>query len=151
MSFSRHLRDIFRQTSLKEVVKDFSIGAAWSSTDFEKGSTGATYKTQLNTISTENWNGKRSAKSGKYILSADACQFGEKHKMFIVGHTLVWHNQTPDWVFKDKKGNLVSRNELLKRMRDHIKTVVGRYKGRIKGWDVVNEALNDDGTLRESL
>ena len=77
--------------------------------------------------------------------------FGEKHHMFIVGHNLVWHSQVPDWVFRDDKGNLVDRETLLKRMHDHIQTVVGRYKGRIQSWDVVNEALNDDGTMRQSL
>src|SRR5947207_10533674 len=70
--------------------------------------------------------------------------------MFIVGHTLVWHNQTPQWVFQDSSGNPVSRDTLLARLRDHIHTVVGRYRGRIKGWDVVNEALNEDGTLRQT-
>lgn len=77
-------------------------------------------------------------------------QFGEENEMFIVGHTLVWHNQTPEWVFRDEEGNLLEREELLERMRDHIQTVVGRYKGRIHGWDVVNEALNDDGSLRQT-
>jgi endo-1,4-beta-xylanase len=70
--------------------------------------------------------------------------------MFIVGHCLVWHSQVPDWVFRDDKGNFVDRETLLKRMHDHIQTIVGRYKGRIQSWDVVNEALNDDGTLRQS-
>jgi endo-1,4-beta-xylanase len=70
--------------------------------------------------------------------------------MFIVGHCLVWHNQVPDWVFRDDKGNFVDRATLLKRMHDHISTIVGRYKGRIQSWDVVNEALNEDGTLRQS-
>ena len=74
--------------------------------------------------------------------------FGERDGMFIVGHTLVWHQQTPRWVFQDSSGNPVSRDTLLARLRDHIETVVGRYRGRIRGWDVVNEALNDDGTLR---
>ena len=70
--------------------------------------------------------------------------------MFIIGHTLVWHSQTPKWVFQDSSGNPLSRQALLKRMHDHIHTVVGRYKGKIKGWDVVNEALNEDGSLRQS-
>lgn len=70
--------------------------------------------------------------------------------MFIVGHTLVWHNQVPPWVFEDASGNPVGRDTLIARMRDHILTVVGRYRGRIGGWDVVNEALNDDGSLRRS-
>jgi endo-1,4-beta-xylanase len=76
--------------------------------------------------------------------------FGERHKMFIVGHTLVWHNQTPDWVFEDNSGKPLSRNELLKRMRDHIHAVVGRYKGQIHAWDVVNEAIDDDGSMRKT-
>ncbi len=71
--------------------------------------------------------------------------------MFIVGHTLVWEQQVPSWVFHDAKGNLLSRDALLARMRDHISTVVGRYKGKIQSWDVVNEALNEDGSLRQSL
>ncbi len=71
--------------------------------------------------------------------------------MFIVGHNLVWHNQVPDWVFHDDKGNLLDRDALLARLKDHIYTVVGRYKGKIQSWDVVNEALNEDGTMRQSL
>lgn len=66
------------------------------------------------------------------------------------GHNLIWHNQTPAWVFQDTQGNPISRDALISRMRDHILTVVGRSKGKIGGWDVVNEALNDDGTLRDS-
>ncbi len=77
--------------------------------------------------------------------------FGVKNKMFIIGHNLVWHSQTPSWLFKDKDGNDVSREVLIERMKKHIYTVVGRYKGRIKGWDVVNEVIDDkDGSLRKS-
>jgi endo-1,4-beta-xylanase len=76
--------------------------------------------------------------------------FGEKNHMFIVGHNLVWHSQVPNWVFQDDQGKPLTRDALLKRMHDHIFTVVGRYKGRIQSWDVVNEALNEDGTLRKS-
>jgi endo-1,4-beta-xylanase len=76
--------------------------------------------------------------------------FGERHRMFIVGHTLVWHNQLPRWVHQDATGAAVSRDTLLARMREHIMTVVGRYRGRIQGWDVVNEAVAEDGTLRRS-
>jgi endo-1,4-beta-xylanase len=74
----------------------------------------------------------------------------ESQGAFIVGHTLLWHNQTPDWVFKDSEGQPASRHLLLQRLQHHIETVVGRYRGRIHGWDVVNEALNDDGTWRDS-
>lgn len=76
---------------------------------------------------------------------------GVRRHLFVVGHALVWHNQTPAWVFRDGKGNLVNRETLLKRMCEHIRAVVGRYKGRIQSWDVVNEALNEDGSLRQSL
>lgn len=77
--------------------------------------------------------------------------FGVTNGMFTVGHVLVWHSQTPDWVFRDANGQLLTRDALLKRMRDHIFTVVGRYKGRINAWDVVNEAIADDGGLRQSM
>jgi endo-1,4-beta-xylanase len=75
-------------------------------------------------------------------------EFCEKNKIVPIGHCLVWHGQAPQWVFRDAGGNALTRDALLSRMKDHILTVVGRYKGRIKGWDVVNEALNEDGTLR---
>lgn len=76
--------------------------------------------------------------------------FGERNGMFIVGHTLVWHSQVPDWVFTDEKGKPLTRDALLQRMKDHIYAVVGRYKGKVDGWDVVNEALDEDGQLRKS-
>ena len=77
-------------------------------------------------------------------------EFGEKNKMHIIGHTLVWFHQTPDWVFQDEAGKSLSRDALLERMKDHIFTVMGRYKGRIHGWDVVNEAISQDGQFRKS-
>ena len=110
---------------------------------------------QFNSISPENalkWENVH-PQPGKYdfALADQYVAFGQQHHMFIVGHNLVWHNQVPAWVFHDDKGNLLTRDALLARMRDHIQTVVGRYKGRIQSWDVVNEALNEDGTLRQSL
>jgi endo-1,4-beta-xylanase len=77
--------------------------------------------------------------------------FGQENHMFIVGHCLVWHSQVPQWVFRDDKGELLTRDALLARMKEHIQTVVGRYKGKIQSWDVVNEALNEDGTMRQSM
>jgi endo-1,4-beta-xylanase len=78
--------------------------------------------------------------------------FAERNNMRLRGHTLVWHNQTPGWLFKDASGNQVSKEVLLQRMKDHITTVVGRYKGKIYAWDVVNEAISDkkDEYLRPS-
>ena len=75
---------------------------------------------------------------------------GERYRAVVIGHTLVWHNQTPSWVFEDGTGGPASRDSLIARMRSHIGAVVGRYKGRIHGWDVVNEAVNEDGSLRQS-
>jgi endo-1,4-beta-xylanase len=134
----------------------FQIGAALNAAQFEERDTrgAALVKTHFNTISPENvlkWE-RVHPRLGQYdFTSADKyVAFGVRNGMFIVGHTLVWHNQTPRWVFEDDAGNPVSREVLLARLRDHIHTVVGRYRGRIKGWDVVNEALDEDGTLRRS-
>jgi endo-1,4-beta-xylanase len=83
--------------------------------------------------------------------AADAfVAFCEKQDMFCIGHTLVWHNACPPWLFQDKAGHTIGKETLLKRMRDHIHTVVGRYKGRVCGWNVVNEAVDDNGSLRQS-
>jgi endo-1,4-beta-xylanase len=78
--------------------------------------------------------------------------FAEKRGMTVIGHVLVWHSQTPAWVFAGKDGAPLDRETALARMGEHIRTVVGRYKGRIKGWDVVNEAVDDgpEGKLRSS-
>lgn len=69
--------------------------------------------------------------------------FAESSGAAVRGHTLVWHNQTPSWVFEDGKGGAADRDTLLARMKSHIDTVVSRYKGRIYAWDVVNEAVSD--------
>ncbi len=83
-----------------------------------------------------------------FTLADSFVDFGIKNNMFIIGHTLVWHNQTPDWVFQDKAGNPVRKEIILKRLKDHIYTVVGRYKGKVQGWDVINEVFNEQGDLR---
>ena len=80
---------------------------------------------------------------------ADAfVEFGETHGLFIVGHTLVWHNQTPAWFFQDDAGKPNSPDAQIERMRRHIETVAGRYKGRVHAWDVVNEVVDNDGSYR---
>ncbi|MBN2009331.1 endo-1,4-beta-xylanase [candidate division KSB1 bacterium] len=76
--------------------------------------------------------------------------FAEKNGLHVIGHTLIWHSQTPGWVFKYDDGEPATREFLLQRMKHHIETVVDRYKGRILGWDVVNEAIDDNGELRNS-
>ncbi|AKC86373.1 endo-1,4-beta-xylanase [Pseudoxanthomonas suwonensis] len=83
------------------------------------------------------------------FAAADAfVAFGEKHGMFIVGHTLVWHNQTPDWFFFGADGTPVGREALAERMRQYIEQVAGRYTGRVHAWDVVNEVMGEDGQYR---
>lgn len=77
-------------------------------------------------------------------------KFGEDHNMTVIGHCLIWHSQPPKWMFTDKEGKTVSREVLIDRMYHHITTVVSHYKGKIKGWDVVNEAIEDDGSFRKS-
>src|SRR5215472_9428173 len=135
------------EATLKDAFKsDFLIGAAINRDQiFETDArSGPILVSQFSSISPENvlkW-GLIHPRPGQYDFApADRyVEFGEKHGMFIVGHTLVWHNQTPDWVFKDDQGRPVDRETILARLHDHIKTVGGRYRGRIKGWDVVNEA-----------
>jgi len=143
--------------ALKNVFEgSFLIGAALNPSQFYERDEGEVdiIETHFNTITPENvmkWERIHPEPNTYDFEAADRyVAFGENRDMFIVGHTLVWHNQTPDWVFEDDEGNPVSRDTLLQRMRDHIHTVVGRYKGRVDGWDVVNEALNEDGTLRET-
>jgi endo-1,4-beta-xylanase len=144
-------------TALKDVFKnDFLIGVAVNQKQFndEDRRGDPIIKTQFNSISPENvlkWESVHPLPGSYAFEEPDRyVDFGESNHMFIIGHTLIWHNQTPRWVFQDTNGNPVTRDVLLERMRDHIYTVVGRYKGRIKVWDVVNEALNEDGTLRKS-
>ena len=146
------------QTTLKEVFKnDFRIGAALNLREFtgENSNADKIITEQFNTISPEDvlkWESVHPLPGQFNFSRADRyVDFGRKHKMFIVGHNLIWHQQTPPWVFMDDHGNLVDRDTLLQRMQEHISTVVGRYRDEIGGWDVVNEALNEDGTLRNSL
>jgi endo-1,4-beta-xylanase len=89
-----------------------------------------------------------------YWKDADSiAAFAKRNKLKLRGHTLCWHNQTPGWLFKDAAGKQVSKEVLLQRLKDHITTVVKRYKGTIYSWDVVNEAISDtkDEYLRNSL
>lgn len=145
-------------TSLKAAYKgDFVIGAAINAAQItgQDARGDAIITSQFNSISPENalkWL-LIHPQPNKYdfTLADQYVDFGIRHHMYIVGHNLVWHHQVPDWVFHDDKGNLLTRDALLERLRDHIHTVVGRYKGKIQSWDVVNEALNEDGTMRPSL
>lgn len=143
--------------ALKDLFEnDFYIGSALNRSQINGQDTQGIelVETHYNTITPENvlkWQFVHPNPDEYDFEATDRyVEFGEEHDMFIVGHTLVWHSQTPDWVFQDEEGNPMEREAMIERMRDHIHTIVGRYKGRIHGWDVVNEALNEDGTLRQS-
>lgn len=145
------------QITLKDAFKkDFLVGVAINQAQFsgQDARAGAIIKSQFNCISPENvlkWESVHPEPNRYSFEAADRyVEFGEKNGMTVIGHCLVWHNQTPKWVFEDANGNPVDRETLLARMRDHIHTVVGRYKGRIKAWDVVNEAIFDDGSWRQT-
>ncbi|MBN2200700.1 endo-1,4-beta-xylanase [bacterium] len=143
-------------TTLKQAwEKHFLVGAALNPNvvSGKDSAAAAIVKAQFNTITAENAMkfGPTHPKSGEYNfkLADEFVDYGTKNGMAVIGHTLVWHAQTPRWVFQDGEAK-AGRDTLLARMRDHIMTVAGRYQGRIHGWDVVNEAFDDDGTLRKS-
>jgi endo-1,4-beta-xylanase len=132
------------------------LGAALSTAQVEGGDARSLSiaTDQFNSITPENllkWSNVHPEPARFDFSPADRfVEIGERHKMFVVGHTLVWHQQTPAWVFAPADGPRADRATLLSRMREHILTVAGRYRGRIHGWDVVNEALEEDGTLRRT-
>ena len=140
--------------SLSDVYKDFfTIGAAVNGGSIK--SHGELLKKHFGSITAENSMkfSETHPAEGKYTFEqADAlADFAAKNSMKIRGHTLVWHHQTPDWVF-EYNGNEAPKDVLLGRMREHIKEVAGRYLGKVYCWDVVNEAVEDSagGYLRES-
>ena len=85
-----------------------------------------------------------------FELADKFVEFGEANDMFIIGHCLVWHSQLSRWFPYDENGEYVTPEVLKQRMKDHITTIMTRYKGRIHGYDVVNEAIVEDGSYRKS-
>lgn len=149
--------DSTETVTLKEVFKDdFDIGVALNHNHIygREESAIEIIKTHFNSISPENVlkMGPVHPEQDRYNFEpADKfVAFGVNNEMSIIGHALVWHSQAPDWIYVDKNGNDVSRDTLLLRMKNHIHAVAGRYKGKIHGWDVVNEALENDGSLRQT-
>ena len=143
--------------ALKDVYRDkFVVGAALSADVFtgEVAAEAAAVAAEFSTITAENEMKPERVQPQEGVFTWDLADkfvaFGEKNKMKIIGHCLVWHYQTPDWFFKNPDGSKADRETLIKRMRDHIHAVVGRYKGRVHGWDVVNEAFDDGGNLHPS-
>ncbi len=144
-----------KNLTLNEAYSDaFMMGTAvnvgiTSETDVDVA---ALVKKEFNTITAENVlkAGPVNPQPGVYNFGpADSfVEFGEKNEMFIIGHTLVWHNQTPAWFFQDEDGNPNTPEEQIERMRSHIEVIAGRYAGRIHAWDVVNEVIDNDGSYR---
>lgn len=150
-------RQAEKETTLKDAFAGkFYIGTALNADQITGKDTAAVnlIRHQFNAIAAENCmkSEQIQPREGEFDFSlADQfVSFGEQNNMWITGHTLIWHSQAPRWFFTDSTGNDVSREVMIERMRTHIHTLVGRYKGRIKGWDVVNEAILDDGSYRPS-
>lgn len=142
-------------TTLKSVYKDaFKIGTALNE-EMSSGKDQASLKIvkqHFNSITAENVMKAEIINPEPNVFNFgpadDFVAFGKKNKMFIVGHTLVWHNQTPAWFFIDGKGNPNTPEQQLEVMRRHIEKIAGRYKGKVNAWDVVNEVIGDDGNYR---
>lgn len=143
------------KATLKEAYADaFMVGSAVSGR-VVSGRDRASRKIVLqhfNTITPENVMKTQpiNPRPGVYNFGpADALvEFGEANDMFIVGHTLVWHNQTPAWFFQDEDGAPNTPEAQAERLRNHIEQVAGRYAGRVDAWDVVNEIVDNDGSYR---
>jgi len=141
--------------TLKEAYKDaFTFGVAINNT-IVSGADKRSQEivlTQFNSITPENVMKAAliNPEPGVYNYGpADAfVDFGKKHNMFIIGHTLVWHNQVPAWFFTNAAGKPNTKEEQIERLRSHIKTVAGRYAGKVHAWDVVNEVIDNDGSYR---
>lgn len=134
-------------SGLKDFYKNyFPVGVAVAVTNL-KGDEAALILKQFNSITPENAMkmGPVHPQENRYFWNdADSIVgFAQKNGLKVRGHNLCWHNQTPPWLFRDSSGNAVSKEVLLKRLRNHIEAVVGRYKGKIYAWDVVNEAVSD--------
>jgi endo-1,4-beta-xylanase len=146
-----------QELGLKDALKDkFLIGTALN-LDYiweRNAKADAQIKKHFNSIVAENCMKSMYMQPEEGVFFWDDAdkfvEYGEANNMFIVGHTLIWHSQAPAWFFIDENGNDVSREVLIERMRTHIHTIVTRYKGRVHGWDVVNEAILDNGDWRES-
>jgi len=83
---------------------------------------------------------------------ADALvSYAQGHNMVVRGHTLVWHNQVPDWITNGISGGTINSTQLSSILQNHIQTVMTHYSGKVYAWDVVNEAFNEDGTVRDTL
>ncbi len=145
------------EPSLKQAFDgQFLIGTAMDEAQIlgEDSSSVKLIKKHFNSVVTENSMKCEEIHPQEDVFNFDIADkfvaFGEANNMFITGHTLIWHSQLAPWFFVDEDGADVSRGVLVERMRKHIQTIVGRYKGHIRGWDVVNEAIEGDGSWRKT-
>ena len=142
--------------SLREAFAGrFRVGAAINSWHLNENSREyAVIRKQFNVFTLENESKPEPIhpEEGRYVFDRvdRFAAFGEKAGVRLRGHTLVWHSQCPDWFFHDENGNFVEKEVLLRRMKEHITTIVSRYRGKIGTWDVVNEVIRDEGGMRES-
>ncbi|ASA19379.1 endo-1,4-beta-xylanase [Paenibacillus donghaensis] len=137
----------FTEPSLKSLFsEDFKIGAAVNPLTIQSQAALLAY--HFGSITAENEMKFASLQPQEGIYTFEEADqlvaFARKHGLAMRGHTLVWHNQTTDWLFQDKHGGLVDKVTLLARLKSHIDTVVGRYKQDIYAWDVVNEVIADE-------
>lgn len=142
--------NIYAQPTLKEAYRDFFVmGVAVSPRMMDEGAESALIRQQFGSLTAENAMkmGPIHPEENRYNWDpADKiADFASRHGLKLRGHTLCWHNQTPAWLFT-KDGRDITKYELLARLRQHIFDVVGRYRGKIYAWDVVNEAVPDGGS-----
>ncbi|MEO6000118.1 MAG: endo-1,4-beta-xylanase [Chitinophagaceae bacterium] len=133
---------------LKDYYKDyFPTGVAVTPRSLHGGDS-ALIVTHFNSLTAENAMkmGPIHPRENEYFWkdADEIAAFARKHGMKMRGHTLCWHSQAPNWMFKNEKGDTVSKEGLLQRLKEHITTVVNRYKDDVYGWDVVNEAIDDN-------
>ncbi len=153
----RALAEALNTTGLKDSFKDdFLIGSIMSKKNMEEARPEflSLLAKEFNSMTMENemkWE-RVHPKHDKwnFDIPDKFVDFGLKHDMKLVGHVLVWHSQMGEGGFTDKKGNFVDRATMIKRMQDHISTLVGRYKEKFWAWDVVNESIDEDKGWRLS-
>ena len=144
-------------TGLKNVFKnDFKIGTAiGTGTLLNKDNEMLDLiAREFNAVTAENamkWGNIHPAEHDWNFKAADRLvEFGLENNMCIQGHVLIWHSQVPHNLFTGKDGNQISKKDLINKMEDHIAKLVSRYKGKIHGWDVVNEAITPEEGFRKS-
>ena len=139
------------EKGLKDYYKDYFYMGVAVAPRMLHGDDSALIVTQFNSLTAENamkMEPLHPRENEYFWKDADAiAAFAKEHKMRLRGHNLCWHAQAPSWMFKDEKGDTVSKQVLLQRLKEHITTVVNRYKEYVYGWDVVNEAIDDRDSL----